>query len=103
MNEKDSISTAKMTREQFELRVVNIETIYAIAFESAKTMDTVGCSARDIAKQRRMNMMVETMVCQLEEETNITVAVDRNEKVGNIHFPPHINHTQTMLNWDNNR
>lgn len=103
MNEKESINPAKMPREQFELRVVNIETIYAIAFESARTMDTVGCSARDIAKQRRMNMMVETMICQLEEETNLTVAVERNERIGNIPFPPRVNHTQTMLNWDNNR
>lgn len=92
-----------MTREQFELRVVNIETCYGIAFESAKTMDVLGSSARDLAKQRRMNMMVETMICQLEEETNVTVAVHRNEEAGKIPFPPRVNHSITMTNWDNRR
>lgn len=103
MNEKETIIPAKMTREQFELRVVNIETIFHIAFESAKTMKVYGNSARDVAKQRRMNMMVDQMICQLEEETNITVATTRIEDIGRVPFPPRVNRLQTMLNWDNNR
>jgi len=93
----------RLTREQFELRLVNIETCYALAFESAKAMSHISSSARDIARQRRMNMMLETQICLLEEETNVTVAVSRNECVGDIPFPPRVNHQITMLNFDNDR
>jgi len=92
-----------LTREQFELRVINIETCYALAFESAKAMSVIDANARDIARQRRMNMMIETQICILEEETNITIAVSREERVGNIPFPPKVNHQQTMLNFANAR
>lgn len=92
-----------LTREQFELRLINIETNYQLAFESAKAMDYLTKSARDLARQRRMNMMVELQIAALEDETNITVNVDREEHNCQVPFPPRINHNQTMLNFDNKR
>ena len=92
-----------LTDAQFELRLLNIESAYQLAFESAKAMSVIGSSARDVARQRRMNMMVENMICALEDETNITVAVRREERIGNIPFPPVVDHTQSMLNYENKR
>lgn len=101
---EDLISRVPMlTREQFELRLLNIETSYQLAFESAKAMDYISASARDVARQRRMNMMVESMICALEDETNVTVNVDRTERNCQVPFPPKVDHRQTMTNFDNAR
>lgn len=94
----------RMTLDQFEVRLASIEAQYAIAFESAKTIATYGASAEVVAKQRRMNMMVELMILQLEEESGITVAVHRGEEnVNQVPFPPRINRLQSVLSWQNNR
>jgi len=103
--DKDEIirKCPRMTREQFELRIVNIETSYQMAYEAAKALDYLKCDARDLARQRRMNMMIDSQICMLEDETNVTVATRRMESVGSVPYPPAIEHTQTMLNFDNNR
>jgi len=89
-----------LTREQFELRLVNIETCYALAFENAKAMDYLSATARDHARQRRINMMVESMICALEDESNVALHVWREEKYSHIPFPPKVNHEQTMIAFD---
>ena len=43
-----------MTKEQFAVRLASIEAQYAIAFESAKTLEVYGTTADMNAKQRRM-------------------------------------------------
>ena len=91
----------KMTREQFEVRLASIQVQYQIAFESAKTLATYGTSADVNAKQRRMNMMVQMMILQLEEESGVVVAVYQGEELFNhTPFPPRISWQQTMINWD---
>ena len=103
MTEKQTESAPKLTREQFEFMLTGIESNYSLAFEAAFGLDVYKCDARDIARQRRMNMMVETAICQLEEMSNITVETSREESSGKIPFPPRINHKLTMLNFDNHR
>lgn len=91
----------KMTREQFEVRLASIQVQYQIAFESAITLATYGTSADVNAKQRRMNLMVQMMILQLEEESGVVVAVYQGEETYNrTPFPPRISWRQTMINWD---
>ena len=92
-----------ISREQFEFMLTGIETQYSTAAEAAQGLCVFTATARDIARQRRMNQMVENAIIQLEELTNITVACSRCEEVGKIPFPPRPNHRQTMLNFDNHR
>jgi len=92
-----------LTREQFDFMLAGIETQYQVAFEAAKGLSIFSCTARDIARQRRMNQMVENAIIQLEEMTNITVACTRNETVNSVPFPPRPDRRQTMLNFDNKR
>ena len=92
-----------ISREQFEFLLAGIETNYAVAFEAAKGLSIFNCSARDIARQRRMNQMVENGIIQLEELSNITVACTRNETVNKVPFPPKIDRRQTLLNLENKR
>jgi len=94
---------AALTREQFDFMLAGIETQYQTAFEAAKGLSVFSCDARDIARQRRMNQMVENAIIQLEELTNITVACTRNETVNAVPFPPKPNRQQTILNFDNKR
>jgi len=96
-------SDPQITREQFDFMLAGIETQYQVAFEAAKGLSIFDCTARDIARQRRMNQMVENAIIQLEEITNITVACTRNETVNAVPFPPKTNRTQTMLNFENRR
>ena len=90
-------------REQFEFMLCGIETNSAIALEAASGLSISTCYARDIARQRRMNQMVENGIIQLEELSNIRVACTRHEAINSIPYPPRINHQQTMLNYDNRR
>ena len=92
-----------MTREQFEFMLCGIESNMALAWEAAKGLNVYKCDARDIARQRRMNIMVENAIIQLEEMTNVTVATSRVETAGHIPFPPRIHHQTTMVNFDNHR
>lgn len=94
---------AAITREQFEFLLAGIETNYAIAFEAAKGLSIYTCTARDIARQRRMNQMVENGIIQLEEMSNVTVACARSEIANNVPFPPRIDHRQTLINFENKR
>lgn len=94
---------AALTREQLDFMLAGIETQYQTAFEAAKGLSVFSCDARDIARQRRMNQMVENAIIQLEELTNVTVACTRNETVNAVPFPPCPNRKQTMMNFDNKR
>ena len=95
--------TPALSREQFEFMLSGIETQQMTALEAARGLSALTASARDVARQRRMNQMVENAIIQLEELTNITVAASRHEEVNHIPLPPLVNHRQTMLNFDNSR
>ncbi len=103
MPSNSPVDNPTLTRDQFEFILAGVETNYQAAFEAAKGLAILKCDARDIARQRRMNQMVENGIIQLEELTNVTVACTRNETTNSIPFPPRINHVQTMLNFDNKR
>ena len=93
----------EITLEQFDFLLAGIETNFQVAFEAAKGLSVFDCSARDIARQRRMNQMVENGIIQLEELSNITIACTRNETINSVPFPPRINRQQTLLNFRNSR
>ena len=99
------METLTISRDQFEFLLAGIESNYALAFEAAKGLNAnrLTATARDIARQRRMNQMVENGIIQLEELTNITVAVSREETIGRIPFPPHIDRRLTLINFENQR
>lgn len=93
-----------LTRAQFELRLAQIEAHQAIAFKSAKTLNGLTSSAREIAMQRAMNRMVEDLVIQLEMETNVTVVVTRaDERANSVPFPVNVKVELTMRNFDQRR
>ena len=80
-----------------ECAITNAQT----AFEAAKNLNFFRCEARDIARQRRMNQMVENQIINIEEMFNIVVAACRNEEVNHVPFPPRINRELTMRNFRN--
>ena len=80
-----------------ECAITNSQT----AFEAAKNLDFFKCEARDIARQRRMNQMVENQVITIEEMFNIVVACDRTEQRNRVPFPPRINREITLRNFQN--
>lgn len=96
-------STTLLTREQFEIRLDHIEMEYNRAMKSARTLQLVSATAREIAMQRSMNMMVEDLIVQLEMETNVTVACTREEHIGQVPCPPRMDRRQTLLNFENRR
>ena len=99
----DNITRGLLTREQFIIRLDHIEMEMNRAMKSVRTLQLVSPTAREIAMQRTMNIMVEDLIVQLEMETNITVEATREDRMGNIPCPPMLKRHQTLLNFDNNR
>lgn len=99
----ESFSGKNLPPPIFDYILSTAETIEAMAREAAKGISVFDCSARDVARQRRMNNMVDHMVIMIEELANVTVACSRNEDINSVPFPPRINRQQTLLNFKNKR
>lgn len=93
----------KLTEEQFEYMLAGVVSNEKLALEAAKGLSVFSCNARDIARQMRMNQMVENQIISLMEMTNTTVAYTQSQSVNQVPFPPHINTAQTLLNFRNSR
>lgn len=87
----------------FDYLLATVEESAAMAFTAAKGIDILKSEPRDIARQRRMNQMVENGIVMLEELFNVTVACVRSERVNAVPFPPSIDRRQTLLNFQNRR
>lgn len=94
---------SKASEPLFDYLLATVEESAAMAFTAAKGIDILKSEPRDIARQRRMNQMVENGIVMLEELFNITVACTRSEQVNTVPFPPSINRRQTLLNFANKR
>lgn len=88
-------------RERFEFLLEGAITNAQIAFEAAKGLSFFNCQARDIARQRRMNQMVDNQIIQIEEMFNIVVACTRTDSVNQVPFPPMIKREITLRNFQN--
>lgn len=95
--------TGDLPEPLFDYILASVEVNAVMAFASAKGIDIFKAQPREIARQRRMNQMVEAGVIMLEEMFNVTVACSRSEEVNKIPFPPKINREQTLLNFRNKR
>ena len=95
------VDNPTLTRDQFEFILAGVETNYQAAFEAAKGLAILKCDARDIARQRRMNQMVENQVIQLEEMFNIVIAVERTESRNRVPFPPRVIRDISIRNYRN--
>lgn len=87
----------------FDYILATVESNAVMAFAAAKGLSVFSCEARDIARQRRMNQMVEIGIIMIEEMFNTTVACSRSEEVNAVPYPPQISRTQTLLNFRNKR
>lgn len=103
MDDRPMIDAVQFDERIFEFILEGAITQEQVAREAAKGLSVFASSARDNARQRRMNQMVENAIIQIEEMTNVTVACIRNETINGIPFPPHIDKRQTMLNFRNRR
>lgn len=93
----------KLTEEQFDYMLSGVVANEKLAFEAAKGLSIFSCCARDIARQMRMNQMVENQIISLMEMTNTTIAYTQSQSVNQIPFPPHVNVAQSLINFRNHR
>ena len=97
LNDRDSVVH---DRGVFESLLNNAMTNAQLAFESARGLSILSCTARDIARQRRMNQMVENQIIQIEEMFNVFVACTRTDEINHVPMPPSINRERTLINFD---